>query len=102
MKDPRQVLIRPLLTEKSVALAAHKKYAFEVATQANKVEIRQAVELLFPNTRVEKVNTMRVGGKRRRLGGYGRRRARTEGRTSVWKKAIVTLSEGTIPAFEGL
>ncbi len=102
MKDPRQVLIRPLLTEKSVALAAEKKYAFEVATQANKIEIRQAVETLFPNTRVEKVNTMRVGGKRRRLGGYGRRRARTAGHTSAWKKAIVTLSEGTIPAFEGL
>jgi large subunit ribosomal protein L23 len=102
MKDPRQVLIRPLLTEKSVALAAQKKYAFEVALQANKVEIRQAVEMLFANTRVEKVNTMRVGGKRRRLGGYGRRRARTEGHTAAWKKAIVTLSEGTIPAFEGL
>jgi len=103
MRDPRQILLRPLLTEKSVALAAQKKYAFEVAPDANKVEIRQAVEALFPETRVDKVNTMRIGGKRRRLGGYGRRRAgRTEGRTSVWKKAIVTLSAGTIPAFEGL
>jgi large subunit ribosomal protein L23 len=103
MKDPRQIIIRPLLTEKSVALAARRKYAFEVAREANKVEIRQAVEALFAGTRVTQVNTMRVGGKRRRLGGYGRRRAgRGEGRTSVWKKAIVTLSAGTIPAFEGL
>lgn len=103
MKDPRQILVRPLLTEKSVAQAAVKKYVFEVAPDANKVEIRHAVELLYPNTRVAKVNTMRVVGKRRRMGGYGRRRAgRNEGRTSVWKKAIVTLSEGTIPAFEGL
>jgi len=103
MKDPRQILLRPLLTEKSVAQAGVKKYVFEVAPDANKVEIRHAVELLYPNTRVSKVNTMRVVGKRRRMGGYGRRRAgRTEGRTSVWKKAIVTLSEGTIPAFEGL
>ncbi|MFB3881291.1 MAG: 50S ribosomal protein L23 [Armatimonadota bacterium] len=103
MKDPRQVIIRPLLTEKSVALAGQRKYAFEVARDANKVEIRQAVEALFSGTRVGQVNTMRVGGKRRRLGGYGRRRAgRGEGRTAVWKKAIVTLSAGTIPAFEGL
>jgi large subunit ribosomal protein L23 len=103
MKDPRQLIIRPLLTEKSVALAGRQRYAFEVAPKANKVEIRQAIESLFPGTRVSKVNTMMVRGKRRRLGGYGRRRAgRTEGRTAAWKKAIVTLREGTIPAFEGL
>jgi len=103
MKDPRQVIIRPLLTEKSVALAGQRKYAFEVAPEANKVEIRHAIEVLFPDTRVAQVNTMRVSGKRRRMGGYGRRRAgRGEGRTSGWKKAIVTLSAGTIPAFEGL
>jgi large subunit ribosomal protein L23 len=103
MRDPRTIIIRPLLTEKSVALAAQKKYAFQVATDANKIEVRQAVETLFGGTRVAQVNTMRVVGKKRRLGGYGRRRSgRGEGRTSVWKKAIVTLSEGTIPAFEGL
>jgi large subunit ribosomal protein L23 len=103
MKDPREVIVRPLLTEKSVAMASQGKYAFEVALTANKVEIHQAVERLFAGTRVAKVNTMVVRGKRRRLGGYGRRRAvRAEGRTSGWKKAIVTLSEGTIPAFEGL
>jgi large subunit ribosomal protein L23 len=103
MRDPRQIVLRPLLTEKSVAQAAAGKYAFEVAPDANKVEIRQAIEVLFPDTRVAKINTMRIIGKRRRMGGYGRRRAgRAEGRTSVWKKAIVTLSEGKIPAFEGL
>ncbi len=103
MKDARDILIRPLLTEKSVTLAAHSKYVFEVAATANKIDIRKAVETLFPGTRVARVNTMLVRGKRRRLGGYGRRRAaRTEGRTALWKKAIVTLREGTIPAFEGL
>jgi large subunit ribosomal protein L23 len=103
MRDPRTILIRPILTEKSVAQVAQRKYAFQVAAEANKVEIRQAVEKLFPGTRVAQVNTMVIRGKRRRLGGYGRRRAaRTEGRTAAWKKAIVTLREGTIPAFEGL
>lgn len=103
MRDPRAIIIRPLLTEKSVAMTAQRKYAFEVALDANKVEIRQAVEMLFPEARVAKVNTMRIAGKRRRLGGYGRRRmGRLEGSTSVWKKAVVTLREGTIPAFEGL
>lgn len=103
MRDARDILIRPLLTEKSVAQASQHKFAFEVAPRANKIEIRRAVEDLFPGTRVAKVNTMVVRGKRRRLGGYGRRRAgRAEGHTSIWKKAIVTLSEGTIPAFEGL
>ena len=103
MRDPRSILIRPLLTEKSVALAGQRKYAFEVSPKANKVEIRQAIQSLFPGAKVSKVNTMMVRGKRRRLGGYGRRRAgRTEGRTAAWKKAIVTLREGTIPAFEGL
>lgn len=103
MRDPRTIILRPLLSEKSVALAAQRKYAFRVATDANKIEVRQAVEALFSGTRVSQVNTMRVSGKRRRLGGHGRRRSgRGEGRTSVWKKAIVTLSEGAIPAFEGL
>ena len=102
MSDFRRVLIRPILTEKSVAKAAQRKYTFEVAKSANKVEIRQAVEHLFAGTQVAEVNTLTVSGKRRRLGGYRRRAGRTEGRTVSWKKAIVTLREGTIPAFEGL
>ena len=102
MKDFRKILIRPILTEKSVAQTARRKYTFEVARTATKVEIRQAIERLFAGTRVAGVNTMTIHGKRRRLGGYRRRAARTEGRTTTWKKAVVTLTEGTIPAFEGL
>lgn len=102
MKDPRQILVRPILTEKSVAQTAQRKYTFEVAPAANKVEIRGAVESLFPGTRVGSVNTMMVHGKVRRMGGYRRRARRAEGLTSRWKKAVVTLREGTIPAFEGL
>ncbi len=101
MKDPRQVIVRPILTEKSVTQTAQRKYTFEVAPVANKVEIRQAVEALFPGTRVSEVNTMMVRGKIRRMGGY-RRGRRTAGETSRWKKVIVTLQAGTIPAFEGL
>ena len=62
MKDPRQILIRPLLTEKSVALTAQKKYVFEVASKANKVAIRQAVEDLFPGTRVARVSRQSAHG----------------------------------------
>ena len=102
MKDPRQVLIRPILTEKSVTQTARRKYTFEVTPAANKVEIRAAVEALFPGAKVAEVNTMTVRGKLRRMGGYRRRAQRAEGHTSRWKKAIVTLRAGTIPAFEGL
>jgi large subunit ribosomal protein L23 len=102
MKDPRQIVVRPILTEKSVAQTARRKYTFEVAPASNKVEIRHAVESLFPGTKVAGVNTMMVRGKMRRMGGYRRRAQRAEGHTSRWKKAIVTLREGTIQAFEGL
>jgi large subunit ribosomal protein L23 len=102
MIDYREILIRPILTEKSVAKTSQRKYTFEVARSATKVDIRQAVEKAFTGTRVADVNTITVAGKRRRMGGYGRRRGRSEGRTTTWKKAIVTLREGTIPAFEGL
>ncbi len=101
MKDPRQILVRPILTEKSVAQTARRKYTFEVTPAANKIEIRQAVEALFPGTRVGEVNTMMVRGKTRRMHGY-RRGRRTAGESPSWKKAIVSLQAGTIPAFEGL
>ncbi len=114
MKDPREIIIRPILTEKSVHLAAHpsdairserqgvaRKYTFEVAPGANKVEIRDAIEALFPGTQVGEVTTMMVQGKVRRMGGYGRSRRRP-GQTARWKKAIVTLRAGNIPVFEGL
>jgi large subunit ribosomal protein L23 len=102
MKDPRQIVLRPILTEKSVAQTARRKYTFEVLPSANKVEIRHAIESLFAGTKVGDVNTMMVQGKLRRMGGYRRRARRVEGHTTRWKKAIVTLREGTIQAFEGL
>ncbi len=102
MKDAREILIRPILTEKSVAQTGQRKYTFEVLRTANKIEIREAVEALFPGTQVAEVNTMNVQGKLRRMGGFRRRARRAEGHTSRWKKAVVTLKAGTIPAFEGL
>ena len=102
MRDPRSILLRPNLTEKSVAQTGRRKYTFAVLADANKVEIRQAVEHLFAGTQVAQVNTITVRGKERRMGGYRRRARRAVGRTATWKKAVVTLSEGTIPAFEGL
>jgi large subunit ribosomal protein L23 len=91
MKDIYGVLKRPLFTEKNDRLKErYNKYAFEVDIQANKIEIRQAVERIF-GVSVVKVNTMRVHGKIKRRG-------RSVGRRPDWKKAIVTLKEGdTIP-----
>jgi len=101
MRDPHDVIINPILSEKSVAAAEKNKYVFRVYPQATKVEVRHAIEHLFPDVKVSKVNTMTVRGKERRTSGFGRRRSRP-GRTSNWKKAIVTLSEGKIAVFEGL
>ena len=88
------VLIRPVITEKSTMLMEEGKYTFRVPLTANKVQIRQAVEKIF-NVKVEKVATIRVEGKRKRMG-------RTIGKRSDYKKAIVTLKAGeTISFFEG-
>ena len=90
-----EVLRRPIITEKSTALQARDKYTFEVMINANKHEIKQAVEQAF-KVEVVKVNVMTVSGKWR---GAGRRR----GRTSGWKKAVVTLKPGEkIEFFEGV
>jgi large subunit ribosomal protein L23 len=92
---PYAVIVRPLVTEKSTLLAGFNKYAFEVMPHANKVQIKEAVELTF-SVRVRDVNTCNVHGKVRRFG-----RARSVGRS--WKKAIVTLEEGhKIELFEGI
>ena len=92
---PYQVILRPLITEKATILAGDHKYAFEVDRRANKNQIRQAIETAF-SVRVEKVNTMNVRGKSRRVG-------RRYSRTRDWKKAIVTLAEGdSIQLFEGV
>ena len=94
--DARDIILRPILTEKSYAELATKKYVFEVAKKANKTEIKLAVEELF-DVEVESVNTMNVRGHMRRYGRY-------EGYKPSWKKAIVTLTEGskTIEFFDGM
>lgn len=93
--DAREVLIRPVVTEKSTDLMADNKYTFRVDMRANKTQIKQAVEQIF-KVKVRQVNTSRVHGKVRRMG-------RSEGRRPDWKKAIVTLEPGhSIEVFEGL
>ena len=92
----QDIIIRPVITEKSMAGIAEKKYTFEVAKSAGKSEIAKAVEELF-KVKVKKVNTVNVRGKLRRQG-------RNEGYTASWKKAYVTLTQDskTIEFFEGM
>jgi len=93
--EARDIILKPLITEKSVAKMSEGKYAFKVRLDANKTQIKQAVEEIFGVT-VVAVNTMRMRGKLRRQGKY-------IGRRSDWKKAIVQLKEGDrIKDFEGL
>jgi large subunit ribosomal protein L23 len=95
MSNPRDVLIRPLITEKTTAMMQDNKYTFIVPLKANKIEIRQAVEQIF-KVKVLDVNTIRVLGKVKRMG-------RTQGKRPDYKKAIVKLAAGqTIEFFEGL
>ena len=90
-----EVLRRPLITEKNTMLVEQNKYAFEVARNANKPQIKDAVEKVF-KVKVAKVNVMCVPGKMRRAG-------RQRGMTSPWKKAVVTLEPGNkIDLFEGV
>jgi large subunit ribosomal protein L23 len=95
VKTNRDIIIHPLMTEKMSALQeTQNKVAFIVAPSANKIEIRRAVEEKF-NVKVQKVATINMSGKMKRLG-------RFQGRRSNWKKAIVTLREGfSIDFFEG-
>ena len=95
MKAPQDIIIKPVITEKSMDELQNGKYTFKVAKNANKIEIKKAVEALF-GVEVAKVNTLNVNGKAKRVG-------RFEGRTSDWKKAVVTLTEDskTIEFFEG-
>jgi large subunit ribosomal protein L23 len=87
MRDPRQIVLRPLLNEKGEILKETVRgYPFEVAADANKIEIRHAIERLFDNVKVVKVRTMNRPGKRRRL-------HFKEGTTRSWKRAIVYISE---------
>ncbi|HBT95454.1 MAG TPA: 50S ribosomal protein L23 [Coriobacteriia bacterium] len=92
MQDPRQVILRPIVSERSYDLIGDNRYTFEVAKQANKIEISQAIESIF-GVKVLKVNTMSVKGKPKRV-------RYAKGYSRSWKKAIVTLAEGdTIEAF---
>ena len=97
MKSPYDIILKPVLTEKSYDQMADKKYTFQVAISANKTEIKKAVETIFDGVKVESVNTMRTMGKIKRQG-------RTQGRTPEIKKAIVTLKPDSkaIPFFEGM
>lgn len=91
-----QVIIRPVVSEKSYVLAAADKYTFRVHPDAHKTQIRQAVEALFDGVKVVDVRTMSVKSK-------PKRRGVTAGRTRSWKKAIVQVRPGdTIPIFQGL
>jgi large subunit ribosomal protein L23 len=93
--DATQVLIRPVVSEKTYALATADRYTFRVHPDANKTRIKQAVEELF-DVKVVEVRTASVKSK-------PKRRGHTAGRTREWKKAIVQVREGdTIPIFQGL
>ena len=96
MKIAQDIVLAPVITEKSMAGIADKKYTFKVAKDANKIEIAQAVEELF-KVKVAKVNTISVRGKEKRMGRYS-------GYTASWKKAIVTLKADSkaIEFFDGL
>jgi large subunit ribosomal protein L23 len=93
--EPSQVIIRPVVSEKTYVLADAGKYTFRVHEKAHKTQIRQAVEELF-DVKVLAVRTSSVKSK-------PKRRGQTSGRTRQWKKAIVQVRQGdTIPIFQGL
>ena len=96
MKDHRDIIIKPIITEKSAGLMEDNKYTFKVDIRANKIEIRKALEEIF-GVKIKSVNTMRMKGKPKRMGVH-------RGYTSDWKKAIVTLTPESKPIeiIEGL
>ena len=91
------VILKPVITEKSMNAMADRKYTFLVHPEANKSQVKEAVEKMFPGTKVEKVNTMNIQGKTKRRG-------MTFGKTAKTKKAIVKLTEDSkeIEVFSGL
>ena len=88
--EAHDIILKPILSEKSYAGFAGKRYVFMVARKANKTQIKLAVMELFPDVKVEKVNTMNYDGKLKRQG-------KTEGYTAKFKKAIVQLTEDSKP-----
>ncbi len=96
MKDARDIIKRPVITERSTELMVDKKYTFEVNPKANKTEIKDAVEAIF-GVKVEKINVQNYKGKFKRMGRYG-------GYTAKRKKAVVKLTEDSkeLEFFEGV
>ena len=90
MKSYADIIVRPLITEKSMSGVSDKRYSFEVSKDATKPEIAKAVEAMFKKTKVVKVNTIIMKKKPKRYGVHF-------GYTSEWKKAVVTLSEDSAP-----
>ena len=90
MKSYADIIVRPLITEKSMDSVSEKRYSFEVQKNATKAEIATAVETMFKKTKVVKVNIINMKKKPKRYGVHF-------GYTSEWKKAIVTLSEDSAP-----
>lgn len=97
MTNAYDIIVRPIISENSMAQLADRKYTFEVAKNANKIEIKKAIEEVFPGTKVESVTTQNVLGKVKRMG-------KNEGKRADWKKAVVKLKEDSkaIEFFEGL
>ena len=93
MKNAYSIIIAPVISEKSQVFATQGKYVFKVNPKSEKIEIGRAVEQLF-NVKVKSVNVINVAGKAKRMG-----RSVKMGRRPVWKKAIVSLQEGSIALF---
>ncbi len=85
MKTAHDIILAPVITENSMEAMSQRKYTFKVARSANKIEIGQAVEALFPGTKVAAAHTMNCRGRMKRMGRY-------QGLTPAWKKAVVTLT----------
>ncbi len=93
-RDPRDIIIKPVVSEKSYGAMEVGVFTFVVAPDANKIQIRQAIEAIYPDVKVEKVNTLNRIGKKVRS-----RRVRTLAKRPDTKRAIVTLKAGTIDIF---
>ena len=96
MKTAYDIIIKPIITEQSMEATEEKKYVFQVAIDANKIEIKKAIEEIF-KVKVKSVNTINVKGKEKRMGVH-------VGKTAAYKKAIVTLTAESKPIeiFEGM
>ena len=96
MNNPHDIILKPIVTERSMTQTEEKKYTFRVDRNANKYQIKDAIETIF-DVKVEKVSVMNIQGKIKRMG-------RTQGRTASWKKAIIKLKPESkeIKLFENL